>query len=526
MDDTTPLQDYSGYNRVATTSGTPDKHVSLVKGATYAPVLTSATTAQFAANVFNQSSESSPFTLFAAVKVVAGTGEQQVLGNSGQMDGITVNGRIVSFVTKYSTAPEARCTYELPYSQSTRIWATHTELKNSLYVNGILVDEVSLTEEQRNDTYSSTSTNLFSGTTSGTQTIAVNTVAYYSYALSGQAIFRQNLSALSVADVDSVSRAYGGTTVSLYKDTASLFLDQKWNTEEDWNLGQTSNVGLVNGSLVPQFNGDTSVPGFWYDSVAIASTTSIAIYGVAVDWEGQGVTIQVSLDSTTWETVVRGQKISLIAPGFDPTGKVLRVRASFVGGIVGDESHLSSLNVFALVSSTSEPNNGRTVSLSGATPGNQYHPLDFHDNWGVYVAPGGSVTISADTSADAQVVRTVEIWYKPVTGVMTRNFSTSGGAAYTNGVGGFTDPTVGKWSIAHFVLGADKSDAVVLGENNIIGRVVFYPTALSTAQVTSIYGAYTGTNYYRALDSSVIATTESATAADIYAYDWSITGAG
>lgn len=525
MDDASPLQDYSGYSRTGVINGTPDKYIGLVKGAAYAPILTNTITGEYSSNVFKQGSEREPFTLAAVFRVINGTGETQVLGNSGQMDGITVAGNTVNFVTKYTTAPEARCSYTLDHAQTIDVKAIHTESKNSLYVNGVLVDEVTLTEAQQADTFASTSTNLMSGSSSGTQTIAVNAVAYYAYALSGLSIARQRRSSLNIALPDTISKAFGGTTAPLTTDQIPVFLTQTWNDKEDWNFGSLSNVAVVDNLLVPQFSGDTSIPGYWYDSIALDAADSASIYGVVLDWEGYGVTIEVSLTGTSWTPATKGNKLSIIAPGYNPTDKVLLVRAFFPGGVVNDEAYLSSLRAVGMLSDTTNKVFGRTVTFSSATPNNEAQPLELREDWGARVDAGGSLTISPDATTSPLPIRTIELWVKPtITAAVT--MGTTGTTNYQNGVASSTTLTENRWVVYHRVLTSDLTGSLTIDVPGQVGRVVLYPTALSAQEVADIYGAYTGTNSKRVTDSSAIGITESPEAAEIYAFDWSITGAG
>jgi len=523
MDDTSPLQDYSGYNRTGTLTGTLVKHTSLVKGAIYAPVLSSTSTVEFSSNVFKQGYEHEAFTLAVWCRVVAGTGEQQVLGNSGQMDGITVNGTVVSFVTKYATAPEARCSFDTQHEQTVSVWGVHTESKNSLYVNGELVDEVDLTEAQQADTFVATTASLFSGATAGTQTIAVNAVAFYPRALSGQSISRQFNAGRITSSPERIVSAFAGNVVPVSMQNVQTFLNQEWRTSEDWSMGSLSNVSVVDNELVPQFDGDTSVPGYWYDSIAIASAGTTSIYGVVLDWDGEGVVVETSFTGATWGVQTRGRKVTTIAEGYDPTDKVLLVRVSFPGGILNDPAYLSSLKATGILSATTNPSSiGRTITYATATPEDDHEPLELHDNWGAGIYTGGSLAMSNDPN-EGSAVRSIELWIKR-TG--TNPVISATGTYYQNGVIATDTLDSQEWTLMHITSPTNLTGTITIAGPAQVGQIVVYDRELSATEVADIYAAYTGSNVKRVTDTSIITITEPAQAADIYAYDWSITGAG
>lgn len=517
MDDTSPLQDYSGYNRVATATGSPVEHAALVAGASYAPVL-GTYLPTYDVPVFKLPSES--FTLSAWVKQTSGTGEQQILGHTGQYDGLTINGTIVSFVTKYTAATEARCSFDLQTSRAVFVVGVHTEEKNSLYVNGELVSEVLLNDTQKSASF--VTGNVTSGETAGTSRMAVNNVAYYAYALSGDVVKRQYLAGMSVPPPDEVVVNSGGDYMPVSVEAFDTFLNQTWDTEEEWEAGQLQNVVVVDEQLVPQFDGDTSMPGSWLTSFDIESSNVTSIYGVNLNWDGEGATVQTSLDGTTWATATRGANIAAIPAGFNPTGKVLQVKVSFPGGIVNDESYLDHLNVVGFTTGTTRESDGRTLAYTLSHPESEYPHLEYHDNWGVDIKSGGSVVISAD-ALESLPARTLEVWIK-------RNGNTPSisltGDYYQNGILATSTLPDLSWVLLHVVAAADITGTITINGPAQIGHIGVYDTALTATQIANIYNAYVGRSVASVPDSSVLAITQVTNAAQIYAHDWSIQGAG
>lgn len=522
LDDTSPFQDYSGYNRVATISGTPATHASLVRGASYSQIFSSTTTAVFASPVFKQGYEDDAFALSAWVLPIGPVSEQQILGNPGQMDGLLINGTVVSMVTKYTTAPEARCSFDIQQRRAVFAFGVHTETKNSLYINGELVAEVELTEQQQADTFASTSANLSCGSTVGSQRIAVNAIAYYSSVPDGVDILRQYETGTELSDDEEVVSSFGGTHIPLSLNNADIFIDQWWETDEDWYAASMYNVIVQDESLMPQVEGNTSLPGYWLDSFILSAAEVTSIYGVSLNWDGEGATVEVSLDGTTWETAQRGVNVAMIPPGFDPTNKELQIRVSFPGGIVDDKSFLDGLNVVGLLSASNQPVGGRTVTYNNAFPERDYRPLAFHNNWGVEIGSGGSVTISAD-AVEAIPARTIEMWIRRSGTNPTVSIS---GTTYQNGVLSTATLDDGEWTLMHIVAAADVTGDIVISGPAQVGYVGIYESALSADEILDIYDAYVGRNNWRVNDNSVVAVSDNANNASIYAYDWSIQSAG
>ena len=524
LDDTSPFQDHSGYGRTATSTGTPARHAALVNGLSSAQVFDGTTTCAVASPVFKQGYEQQSFSLEVWVRPLSVVNtEQQILGNSAQLDGLTISGTTVSFVTKYLTAPEARVSYDLQQLRAVNLVGVHTEDKNSLYVDGVLVAEVSLTEEQQADDFAPTSSNLNITSTATGTALAVNAIGIYGSALLQESITRHYNIGRNLPNGAEVIGAFFGDRIALSLNNANLFLDQWWSTREEWEAADLQNVAVLNDQLVPQFDGDTSIAGEWVDTFAIGSAGATSIYGVSFNWDGIGAVVEVSLDDVTWETVERGKNVAMIPAGFDPTDEVLMVRVSFPGGIVGDTSYLDNLNAVGVISGVSPVMAGRTVTLTNATAEREYDPLAMHENWGVEIATGGNVTISADTSVDASPTRTLEMWVKR-TSTTAPTFSVTG-TTYINGEVGATLP-INQWSLVHIVAAADVATDVVITGPAQVGQVGIYDTALSAATIEAVYAEYVGTNILSVGDNSVLSVTNSTPPVKIYAHDWSIQSSG
>lgn len=522
MDDTSPLQDYSGYNRTATITGSPVSHLPLMKGATYAPVFTNTVTAAYASPVFKQGYEEDSFTLGVWVRPIPPYSEQQVLGNPSNMDGITINGLTVNFVVKYATAPESRCSFTLQSAKAVSVFAVHTQEKNSLYVDGSLVAEVDITEAQQADTFATTGSNLVTGANAGTQKVAVNGVSIFSKALDAETIFRLHTTGRAVPSGEDVVENYVGDFIPVSMGYAEPHVVEVYDTDEDWNTGVMTDVSVSENLLVPQFEDGISVEGWWYTSLQLDISGDTTIYGVSLNYDGQGVTVETSIDGTTWVTAAKGGNVSNVPPGFTTIDKLLEVRVHFPGGIADDPAYLKSLTLGLVPTGTTTATIGRTVTYNNASPRGSYPPIEMNDDWGVDIPAGGSVVIGADT-LEASPARTIGVWIKR-TGANPTLSAT--GTNYQNGAAGTATFVADQWTLYHVVASADITGSITINGPAKVGAIEIYETALTAGDISNIYAAYFGNNQVKVTDTSTITVSEPATAASIYAADWSITAAG
>ncbi len=524
MDDSSPFQDYSGYNRVASSTSTAVQHSSLVAGATYSQTFDNANVVTYDTSVSQRGRERFSFSLEAWVKVVSGTGNQQVLGNTGVDDGIWINGNVISFVLKFATAPEARITYDAQIGQTFHVVAIKTSDKIILYVNGVVTSELSLTEAQKADIFASTPGTMGSGRSSGTQKIALNAVALYSKEITPEVINRHYAEGMRGLKPTEVSATNGGLNIPTTLDNADLFIDFLYDTAEDWNTGTINNVFVRDDKLIPQFDGTTSMAGTWTITVPLTQANTNSIYGVTLDWYGSGATVKTSLDGTTWTTAVRGVALPSIPSGYNPTDKLLFIEVSFPGGIVDDTSYLDNLNVIGFRTGLPLKVGGRQVTLTKAYQRRDFPVRNFNEGWGTVVESGGSMAISADTSPESSVIRTLEVWIK-MTSASNPFLSTSAAAQYFNGVA--AGPWVqGAWALWHVVLSADSTTGITISGPAQIGAVNLYNTVLSATEIANIHKQYINAYSVQVLETNVVAVAEPAQSAILYAHDWSIQSSG
>lgn len=522
MDDTTPFQDYSGYNRNATASATPVRYLPLVRGTTFSQYFSSTVVGTFASPVFAQGQELNSFTLEAWLfPSIMAADYQQLLGNLNQMDGLVIFSTAVHFVTKYADGSEARVSYELGDQRRAYVVAVHTSEKNALYVDGELVDEIAITDAQRASQYSSAATDLTSGTTASAQRTALGGIGIYDYALTGNTI-AQHYEAGLMED-DAVTQ-FNGDIIPLSIETADVFLDQSWNDEDDWYEGRTINVKYANDRLTPQFSGNVSMPGQWLTVVPIYVANTTSAYGMMFTWEGTGVTVEASNNGVGWETVVNGRRSTQMAVGTDPTGKQTQLRVTFAGGITNDTSYIKNLRVVCFRTNTTQQVAGRTVTYTNALPQYPRYPTEYRSDWGAWLQTATHTLTLSDDVVDATPIRSLGIWIKKTTS--TNPVISVSGTQYINGVQSAATLVNGHWTLMHIVLAADHTGPVTITGPAQVGQIGVYSTALSAQDIADIAAAYFGNNVTRVTDASVVGVAESTNAAQIYAHDWTIQASG
>ena len=525
MDDTSPLQDYSQYNRTATYTGTPNRHPALVHGATYAPVLKTGAVATFEAPVFLQGRESDTFGLMATVAQTTNgaSGPIQILGHTGQYDGLVIDGTKVSFSTKYLTTGEAKCTYDLQSLRAANVFGLHTRSKNMLYVNGVLVAEVNISNTQQADSYIATDGNLYSGQTATSSGIAINAVAYFNRSLTDDEVLAMHNEARRITSSNDVPPMFRGERMAMSREASDIFAHQEWNTSADWYAAQLSGTAVRNGQLVPQFSSGVSLPSKWYDTFVMTGAGTTSIYGVSLDWQGEGASVDVSLDGITWTAAAKGVNVSIIPPGFDPTNKELLIRISFPGGITNDTSYVANLTAIGVRTAVSPTWSGRTLTFSGAFQQKAKEAIEFDYNWGAKVNTGGTITISPDTNSQGVAPRSLELWIRADDASAAVNIT---GTYYQDGVSATATLPVGEWTLFHIVPSATITGNIIISGAAQVGQVSVYSTALSASDVAEISAAYTSANVLKVGDNSPIVVSESASAAQIYAHNWSILSSG
>lgn len=527
LSDTSPFDDFSGYNRSGSVvSGVTVQPAPLVSQISKSTIFTNAVQGTFASPVFLQGQENSNFTLEAWIlPIETANVEQAILGHQGQYDGLLINGTTLSFVTKYSTTGESRASFNLVRKRAVHVVGIHTSEKNSLYINGELASEAEITEEQQADTYAHSTSALLSGYSTGAGSFAANCIAVYAGVLSHERVIAHFEAGRNVEPAASIAEYYDSQRFLLTAEEAEVFLETVWSTDLDWNGGLVTDITVMENMMIPdEDETGVSKAGTWLDSFAL-DTADTPIYGVQVDWIGEGAVVEASLDGTTWETVARGTSLSLITPGFDPTDQELELRVTFPGGVANDTSYISQLLVTGFDSNPLPDVEDRVITATAPVWfGREYEPIEYREDYGVRLS-GGTITIGPDVSDDLIQPRTVELWVKKRT--TTAPAISATGTVYVNGVAAnLSALRVNEWSLVHIVTAAGISTDLTISGLIDVGQVVLYTDALSATQIADIFSNFTGRTTLVPPTVSTVDMSQPAEAANLYTHDWSITGGG
>jgi hypothetical protein len=538
------IQDYSGNNNNATVFGTPVSASPLVSGGGDSFAFDDTDGISFTTGIFVGTNATRAFTLEAWFKNKNSTGVIQILGHNHAGDGITWNGDAVTFTTMHGAAGNCTVSYYPPdIAGGMMVTAIHTESKNQLYVNAVLVAESDMTDAQKVAGYTTTANPgvLYSGhVISGTGSVIVDAIAVYDRPLPETEISDHYNWGIRVVDTITAVAINNGIFWPLTDDYSKIVYELNFNDQLSWQDGIPNQVYITD-YLYPSFNNSTtSVAGSWSYGLLLESISSI-LDGSKIEWDGDGsFTIDVSLDNgTTWTTCTNELEIPGISKGYSTAAKTLIIRVSFAAGLSQTTNTVVRNVTLKFYSSrdTIANNNQRKINLVGnvALSSRIHQPIEAHDGMGLNEYNGYAV-LPKDTDAVPAVARSLEFWFKfnntPVAGsylIDARDSSgdanvtlTSAGVATgaTFYVNGKTPPgayVLNKWYHGLLVLNADNLKNITIGamydgtnqtKNISFGTFAVYPTALTATQASQLYNAYMGIPVLAVDDTSIIGLVE------------------
>jgi hypothetical protein len=413
----TSLADISRSN--TSISGNYVSHLPISTGSQESIISNPASPVNFGSpNTFVAGSEMKPFAL--VVRALENTNNkatsQALISHQGAYDGLALIGDELRFTIEFDTLDPVVARYPLPVRQQAMdIVANYLVNKVQLYVNGQMVSEVEISEDQISDGFKPrASNNLYVGHNS-TANYARSTV------VDGIAIFEMTLSDQEINKIYSLNSVDEQPWQNPYSSVSFDWKNRELHNpvsfpHQGWHVGLSENVNIVDNALRPtlDFDTNTSQVGTWTYAYDIDSYES-NIYGIQVSWEGQGDFAVLYSDNnfSTSTPLVSGQ----IVPGtfnFISTGKTPLIRVAFSGGIVDDDSVVESLTIQTYINEIINSDNyNRSAILAD---GNTYSPehtydqkyMDFSERGGL--RSFGSVLISSDSDVENPVpLRTVEM---------------------------------------------------------------------------------------------------------------------
>lgn len=563
LDETGPaFPDSAGSMRTADLVGTIVRHPALVTGSGSALVLSNTNHLDMDDPVFNKGYELRQFSLEAWVKPVNMTSEVSVMSHSGTYDGITITPTHIYFRTKYLTAGTCETSYEYETGKSFHVVGVHTNAKNSLYVDGVLVDETDLTDDQQVDAYSFLTTDLIGGQSSTASTIALDAPAIYSSSISADAISKHYAYGVDVDSSEGIAGFHDATFWNFSDEKRKIAAAKEWTLEADWKTGVLTDIAVANDTIVPSYTQsesevvedglivpvytNTSLPGVWQSSISLGEAPETTLADMKIEWLGEGdFTVEYSLDDgTTWKN-----------PNLAPTesldnSDVIDVRISFDGGIVDDPSYVSSLSVVVYIDKTfagSRADRDASMSGNGLASQEYFEPIEYADFNGIRLL-SGAINTTIDDSYEGEEeagdldITGFDMWIKPVAGnilsatgisvARSGNTITFSGLStlVVNGVSvtsGATVFTSDSWYHISGIFSAPGNHALTIGAaNSLVSQLSVISADLTLAGLQQLYAAYLGLPGVTVNDSSVVEIAEAAPPTNLYAHVWGITPAG
>ncbi|AXH67242.1 hypothetical protein SEA_WOFFORD_46 [Streptomyces phage Wofford] len=554
-------EDSAGSFRQADLTATAIPHPALVTGSGNALVLQNSNRLQMDDPVFNKGYEARQWSLEAWIKPLSINGEISIMSHSGNYDGLTITPTTINFRTKYLTAPASEINYIYNSTKAFHVVGVHTNGKNSLYVDGNLVAEIDITDEQEIDAYNFLTSDLIAGESVSTSKIAIDSPAVYAFALPADTIKKHYDCGVDVESSDAIAGFNDASHWNFSDESRNIAVTKLWDTEEEWPDGVIDNVVIANDFIVPSYEQteteevvdglivpiytNTSIPGTWIGSVPLGMTLA-GISDAIIRYRGEGsFTIECSTDNgTTWQDVDN-------APSFDlDETDSIGIKVSFTGGIVDDQSYVDYVQVIGYEDKNingTRSDRAAVLNGTGISSIKTYQPIEYADDNGLLIL-SGDISVGIDSSYDGEEepgdldINGIDMWVKPVAGnIISAGANSISRVGNTITFSGYSDVTVNGVSVAsgatvfvndswyHIggVFSTPGNYPITIGTANArIGPASAIYGDISLAGLQQIYASYLGLPGLTVDDESVIGITTPADEALLYAHVWGITPAG
>lgn len=449
--------------------------------------------------------------------------------------------------------------YEVLVREALYIVVTHTESRISLFVNGQLVGSSEITDAQNASGYDIVSpTNILLSGTASTDQILIDSVAVYGYDLSPAKVRTHFTFGRDTSTVSNVVMQNLGYYFEPNDLDADVYMKLAWDTDQDFNTSPLSDVTISNGLKPALDETGSPIPSSWVMPINMNAMDTTIVEYVRIGWVGRGtLEVELSTDGITWNPVTNDVAIALAS--LDIKEAIFEIRISFDGT---DEDATISYLDFTVYKTTAIRGslNPRHVSYDGIVTIARVvnEPIEHNFKRGADISAGGRIYATPDEEADSKDIKTLDVWVnfdmsQPFgifdmrsVGNTTRPYLSWNGTdldhqgidkLYVNGILVDPDtwtPTSNSSCLVTAVLATPSNYGVYFGSpytggfitNGQIESFAFYETEPSAAHVLRMYNSYYGIVTDVINDSSSVAILEDAIPYEVYAYPWSITGAG
>lgn len=554
--------DSAGSLRQADLVGSAVLSSALVAGSGNALVLSNTNRIEMDDPVFNKGYEQRAFTLEAWVKPIDVTGPVSVMSHSSTYDGLVITDDEIIFTTKYVTVGECKTSYRYSVNKSYHVVGVHNNGRNSLYVDGVLVAETDLSEDQQTGVYDFLTSDLIAGQSGTASKISFDAPAIYVGTLSSEIIAKHYASGINVPESETIASYNQGTFWNFSDEARTIAITKTWDLDVEWQEGVITDTVVANNTIVPFYSTsesevivdglpttvftNTSLAGTWQSSLELSGVPEATLAEGRLDWYGEGgFTIEYSLDGITWKV-----PSDMASESFVNTDSI-DVRVSFTGGVVDDPSFVDYINLVVYTDKEFAGSlNNRFASFTGVgvTSKNYYEPIEYADFNGIDITTG-EITITMDASfngeeetPDQLYITGFDLWTKAAAGnIVTAGANTITRSGNTIVFSGFSAVTVNgelvttgatvfgndDWMHIGAVLTTPLNPTIIVGDD---GSSVAQFSALygdiDGTGMQQIYDAYLGLPGVVVDDSSPITISQPANPTKLYSNIWGITPAG
>jgi hypothetical protein len=554
--------DSAGSLRQADLVGTAVLSSALVAGSGNSLVLSNTNRIEMDDPVFNKGYEQRSFTLEAWVKPIDVTGPVAVMSHNNTYDGIVITEDEIIFTTKYLSEGECKTSYRYTVNKAFHVVGVHNSGRNSLYIDGVLVQETDLTEAQREDVYDFLTSDLIAGQSGTASSISFDAPAIYVGSLSSETVLDHYKKGVAVPTSETIASYNQGIFWNFSDEARSIAITKTWDLDADWQEGLITDTVVANNSIVPSYSQsestvvvdglptieftNTSIAGTWQSSLELSGIPEASIAEGRLIWAGEGdFTIEYSLDGTTWKN-----PDLMAAESFVNTDSIA-VRVSFTGGVVDDPSYVDYINLVTYIDKSFKGSLvSRDASFTGTAVSSQnyYEPIEYADFNGLAIDTGNiSITIDDSFGGEEENPEDIyltgfDMWIKTAVGDIytdgTNSISRSGNtivfsgfdAVVVNGEIVTSGSTVfgnDDWMHIGAVYTTSLNPAITLADDGTsIAQFSALYGEVDGAGMQQIYSAYLGLPGAVINDTSTVNITQPANPANLYSHVWGITPAG
>jgi hypothetical protein len=563
LDGSGPIYDDSaGSLRQADLVGTAVLSSALVAGSGNSLVLSNTNRIEMDDPVFNKGYEQRAFTLEAWVKPIDVTGPVSVMSHSSTYDGLVITEDEILFTTKYVGFGECVASFRYTVNKSYHVVGVHNNGRNSLYVDGELVAETDLTEDQQSAVYDFLTTDLIAGQSGTASTISFDAPAIYVRTLPAEVIASHYSSGINVPLSETIASYNQGTFWDFSDESRNVAMTKTWDVDAEWQEGFITNTVVANNTIVPFYSQsestvivdglptieftNTSIAGTWQSSIELSGVPEATLAEGRLIWAGEGdFTVEYSLDGTIWNPPA-----NLATESLTNTDSI-DIRVSFTGGVVDDPSYVDYINIVVYTDKDfigSLDNRFASFTGVGVTSQNYYEPIEYADFNGIEITTG-EITITVDASfngeeetPDQLFITGFDLWTKAAAG----NIVTAGGNTITRTgdtivFSGFDAVTVNgeivtsgstvfgndDWMHIGAVLTTPLNPTIIVGDDgSSIAQFSALYGEIDGTGMQQIYAAYLGLPGVVVEDSSIVTISQPAEPTKLYSNIWGITPAG